>query len=231
VLCAPACARHAGDSFRTSGTLDGFLQQVYEKIVLHCSAEAGAGAGAGARAGPAVAPGKTNPLRVFLPSLGGLDRHFPVRGGGGGGNREKVLRFLVKLKHFIRNRDKCITVVISSNAACHDDAMFLPIVRSIADCVLIVESFDGGHGNVVPIEYRHFCAFFHVLKLSNNYALSPHHPPANHYGIQRDSRKLLIELLHLPPEEGDDESEAPGKKASGGGGSCSASVTNIINEI
>ena len=215
-----ACKRSSADRFQSSGTLDSFLDEVFEHIRAYCESGKVGNVAVGV-------PGKRNPLRIFMPSLGGLDRHFSLRCQDDD-NRMKVHRFFMKIKHLVRNRDKCVTVVMSTNPSCYPDDGFLPGLCKIADSVFVVESFDG-HGNTVPFEYRHFCAFFHVLKLSNCYNLTPYHPPSNHYGIQRDSRKLLIELLHLPPEEGD-EPESIGKPISSGQ-SCSASVTNKLNEI
>jgi hypothetical protein len=223
VFTPPSVTVDPSIPFQPAGTLENFLHEVYECIKARCDPSMATAAASGV-------PGKRNPLRIFMPSIGGYDRHFS-RQCGDEESRKMVMLFFLKLKHLIRNRDNCVTLVISTGPACHTEKLFLPTLNNIADNVFVLESFDG-HGNTVPVEYRHFCAFFHVVKLSCNYALTPFHPPSNHYGIKRDSRKLLIELLHLPPEDGDaaDSSTASNKPMSSGS-SCSASITNKLNEI
>lgn len=204
--------------FQHSGSLDSFLEEVYAHVKARCVS-------AGAAPSLRAIPGKRNPLRIFMPSLGGFDRHFSMHCDGVS-DRKKILRFFLRLKQLIFNRDDCVTLTVSTNEKCHQDPGLLPALTHLIDNVFVLESFDG-HGNIVPVEYRHFCAFFHVLKLSCWYSLTPFHPPSNHYGIKRDSRKLIIELLHLPPEEGDDDKSQPRT----GGHSCGASITNILKEI
>ena len=216
----PSCVPDVINPFQASGSLDNYLSEVLEYVRARCD-----------RSGALSAvPGKRNPLRIFMPALGGFDRHFSMQCVGQD-SRKKVIRFFLRLKHMICNRDDCITLTLSTNEACHQDRYFLPGLTNIADNVFVVESFDG-RGNAVPVEYRHFCAFFHVVKLSCAYSVTPFHPPSNHYGIKRDSRKLLIELLHLPPEEGDDaDSTNTSAKSLSSGQSCSASISNLLKEI
>jgi hypothetical protein len=131
--------------------------------------------------------------------------------------------FILRLRHLIRDRENEITVAITTDAKVHagPEYFFLKLSH-MSDLVFEVESFDGRRGSV-PSEYSNdFCAFFFVRKLSNNYVLTPHHAVANQFGIKRAGRKLLIELLHLPPED------AVGGGAASAGHSCAAGISDVL---
>jgi hypothetical protein len=143
-----------------------------------------------------------------------VDRLCPLSDLEGFADLQFILRFILQVRHLVRDRDNEITVAITTDARVHAPQTYFPRMAHMSDLVFEVESFDGRRGSI-PSEYKEFCAFFLVRKLSNNYVLTPHHAVADQFGIKRSGRKLLIELLHLPPEEASEAS-------AGHGHSCSA---------
>jgi hypothetical protein len=88
-----------------------------------------------------------------------------------------------------------------------------------------VESFTG-RGSSVPVEFRDFLGFFVVHKVQQVGQLASARPTYERYGIKRDRRKLYIEPLHLPPEDGE-----KGRGEVRSGTSCSAPPVRKIDRI
>ncbi len=65
--------------------------------------------------------------------------------------------------------------------------------------MLEVDSFAGKRHRTPP-EFEAFAGLLYVKALQHPHALAPARGPSNKLGIKRDSRKLHIEPLHLPPE-------------------------------
>ena len=55
----------------------------------------------------------------------------------------------------------------------------------------------------MPQEFRDFLGFLSVKKILQTGVLSSSRPGYSKYGLKRDRRKLYIEPLHLPPEDGE----------------------------
>jgi hypothetical protein len=138
--------------------------------------------------------------RVFIPAL-----HSVFNGvcndACGLGSAETPLflfaRFVLRLKHIVRNGRIALTVGFQPCAGNVDMALKL---RTICDTVLSVESF-AGRAHTVPYEFKDFQGFLVLHKIQQYGTVAPFRPPGTRFGLKRDRRKLHIESLHLPPEE------------------------------
>jgi hypothetical protein len=144
------------------------------------------------------------PCRIFMPGFGGIDRFFPLGSSdfSVNGKRSLTTKFMLKLRHLLRKREFASTVVLSTNCGAHDNEYYLQLIQTVCDNVISIECLEGSEPSKIPTEFRDISAFLRVLKLSSAHSLVPFHPVANHFGIKRHARKLLIEQLHLPPDEG-----------------------------
>ena len=144
------------------------------------------------------------PCRIFMPGFGGIDRYFPLGSSDYSINGRRALTtiFMMKLKHLLRKREHATTIVLSTNCVAHENEYFLQMLHTVCDNILSIECLEGCEPSKIPAEFKNISAFLRVLKLSCAYSLVPFRPVANHFGIKRHSRKLLIEQLHLPPDEG-----------------------------
>lgn len=78
----------------------------------------------------------------------------------------------------------------------------------------------------MPVEFRDFLGFFLVHKVQQVGQLASTRPTYERYGIKRDRRKLYIEPLHLPPEDGE-----KGRGEIRSGTSCSAPPLRKMERI
>ena len=145
----------------------------------------------------------TRSCRVFMPALGGIDRYFALTGEdfSSSGDRAKISRFILQLRYLLGVRHFASGLVFSTNALVHESSSFISSLHIVCDNIISVEGLEGRIESI-PTEFRELSAFLHILKLSGNYNIVPHHPVANQFGIKRHTRKLVIEQLHLPPDEG-----------------------------
>ncbi len=104
---------------------------------------------------------------------------------------------MLKLKHLVRNYRALIIVSLPTN---YTSPQLQQISSNISDSCFLIESFVGNHESIAS-EFKEFCGFFHIQKLSCLGTLTSFRPPGTKFGLKRDRRKLHIEPLHLPPEE------------------------------
>lgn len=133
--------------------------------------------------------------RVYLPDISQLlavtgERETEV-------TRRLLSRFIIQVRQAVRNSR--VSVLIAVDPGLHSQ-VFLARIANLCDAALRVESFVGRLG-AIPHEFKSFCGFLYVDKLSSLGALAAYRGPAGQLGLKRDRRKLRIELLHLPPEE------------------------------
>jgi hypothetical protein len=69
-----------------------------------------------------------------------------------------------------------------------------------ADTAVSVDSF-AGREQTVPYEFKEFCGLLTIERVQQVGSIASFRPPGSKFGLKRDSRKLHIEMLHLPPEE------------------------------
>jgi hypothetical protein len=131
-------------------------------------------------------------VRIFIPSLEHLYQD------GDAGSTSAICKFLLYLKHFIRNRRVSITCLMH-RASLPNQAAAVEISQ-VADSVLVVDSF-AGRLDAIPSEFREFVGFLSILKHQQQCSLASHRAAYERYGLKRNRRKLAIEPLHLPPEE------------------------------
>lgn len=137
--------------------------------------------------------------RVCLPDLSDLlllsidpDRSNDERVSG-----RALLRFILQVKHVVRTSRVAVWIGLPPS---YTSPHTLQKVSDLCDAYFAVESFVGQQDSV-PYEFKEFCGFFYIHKLSTLGSLCAFRAPGHKFGLKRDRRKLHVEPLHLPPEE------------------------------
>jgi len=108
-----------------------------------------------------------------------------------------IALFLVNVKHIIRSARCCAIVTIRPSLVCPS---LIAKIRLIADSVFTIESF-AGRTHQIPYEFNELDGFLLIHKLQQCGIMAPFRPSGTRFGVKRNKNKLLLEPLHLPPEE------------------------------
>ncbi|GAX14229.1 hypothetical protein FisN_1Hh421 [Fistulifera solaris] len=92
-------------------------------------------------------------------------------------------------------RSKKLPVVVMIVVQPWTTSVSTNVLRRTSDFVLAAESFVSRQQYPPPPEFQRFHGLLQVVKSAHK------RPISNIYGLKRDRRKLLIELLHIPPED------------------------------
>lgn len=137
--------------------------------------------------------------------------------------------FMLKVKRFCWEKRVLVSLSVSPSSV---PAAVLDALQLTCDTILGIESFSG-RMHCVPYEFNRFHGFLVIHKLQQYGMLAPHKLSSSRYGVIRDRRKLIIEPLHLPPEESrafpakeDNSKEAVGKMVAQAIGGCSSMTTS-----
>jgi PAXNEB protein len=135
----------------------------------------------------------TSVSRIFLPQL----LNIPANYGFSSESARLIVQFLLGIKQLIRNYHATVAFTLPPHAC---SSALVQRLKWISDTVLSVESFAGREQSV-PYEFKEFCGLLTIERLQQEGSIASFRPPGSRFGIKRDSRKLHIEPLHLPPEE------------------------------
>ena len=138
-------------------------------------------------------------VRVFIPRLCGYSSRNQSSCTDG-----EMTKLLLSVKHSLRNNDafgnaSLYLTLQPSNISPNLSGLLL---RTISDYSLSLESLAGRY-RLVPSEFKDFLGFLNVRKIQQYGQLASIRPSYNKYGLKRDRRKLYIEPLHLPPDDGE----------------------------
>jgi hypothetical protein len=147
--------------------------------------------------------------RIFLPNLADI----AVRYGDSESGRRLIARFVLGLKHLIRDTNTTVTVTLQPQTC---SQLLSTKLKWLSDTVLTIDTFAGRQQSV-PYEFREFCGLLTIEKVQQVGTIASFRPPGSKFGLKRDSRKLHVEPLHLPPEE---------SRAVGGGG-CTSGLAAV----
>ena len=135
-------------------------------------------------------------VRVFMPLLCGYDSYEKSLS-----TDNEVLQSLLSLKHAVRN-ENTTSLFLTVQPSIISPYLRTLLTRIISDYSLSVETLAGRY-RLIPSEFKDFLGFFSVNKIQQYGQLASIRPSYNKYGLKRDRRKLYIEPLHLPPDDGE----------------------------
>ena len=135
----------------------------------------------------------TSVSRIFLPQL----LNIPANHGFSSENARLIIQFLLGIKQLVRNYHATVAFTLPPEAC---SSALVQRLKWTSDTVLSVESFAGKE-QTVPYEFKEFCGLLTVERLQQEGSIASFRTSGSRFGIKRDSRKLHIEPLHLPPEE------------------------------
>ncbi|XP_058835669.1 elongator complex protein 4 [Topomyia yanbarensis] len=158
-----------------------------------------------------------NLLRICINSLGSplwYDQNF----------FPDAIKFLTILKSIVRNTLSCCLITLPAHLFRHleNSQQYARLIDQTDYCVAL-ESFAGSDKETNPA-FKEYHGLLDIVKLSALNSLAAFTPETRDLAFKLRRRKFVIEKLHLPPELGDDSSDARGLKAaqtmscSGGGG-------------
>lgn len=105
--------------------------------------------------------------------------------------------FLTNVKHIVRDA-RCSTIVTIRPSLVSPS--LIAKIRLVADSVFTIESF-AGRTHKIPYEFNELDGFLVIHKLQQYGIMAPYRPSGTRFGVKRNKNKLLLEPLHLPPEE------------------------------
>ena len=135
-------------------------------------------------------------IRVFIPHLGGISCHEQR-------DAQTILLSLLQLKQIVYGVNNPYTsLVLTTHKSFLGEQLSSSIVRLISDLSISLDSLAGKY-QLVAREFGEFLGFLSINKIQHTGQLASIRPLYARYGLKRDRRKLYIEPLHLPPEEGE----------------------------
>ena len=135
----------------------------------------------------------TSVCRIFIPQLANLANDH----GSSDENARRIVQFILGIKQLVRNVYATVAFTLLPQSC---PQILLNRLKWAADTVLSIESFAGKEQSV-PYEFKEFCGLLTVAKVQQSGSIASFRPPGSKFGLKRDSRKLHVEPLHLPPEE------------------------------
>jgi hypothetical protein len=131
--------------------------------------------------------------RIFIPQLANLASNY----GFSGETAKQIVQFVMGIKQLVRDAHATLTFTLQP-LTCAD--ILISRLKWISDTVTSVDSFAGREQSV-PYEFKEFQGLLTVERVQQVGTIASFKPPGSKFGLKRDSRKLHIEPLHLPPEE------------------------------
>lgn len=131
--------------------------------------------------------------RIFIPQLSSLASNY----GFTDESAKQIVQFVLGIKQLVRDTHTTVAFTLQPQSCPH---ILLNKLKWAADTVLSVDSFAGKEQSV-PYEFKEFCGLLTVERVQQVGFIASFRPPGSKFGLKRDSRKLHIAPLHLPPEE------------------------------
>lgn len=131
--------------------------------------------------------------RIFIPQLANLASNY----GFSGETVKQIVQFVMGIKQLVRDVHATLSFTLQP-LTCAD--ILISRLKWTADTVLSVDSFAGREQSV-PYEFKEFQGLLTVERVQQVGTVASFKPPGSKFGLKRDSRKLHVEPLHLPPEE------------------------------
>ena len=131
--------------------------------------------------------------RIFIPQLASLAANYATTDE----NCRSIVQFVLGIKQLVRDIHATVAFTLDPKSC---PFIILQRLKWTADTVLAIDSFSGKEQSV-PYEFKEFCGLLTVTRVQQVGSISSFRPPGSKFGLKRDSRKLHIEPLHLPPEE------------------------------
>ena len=135
----------------------------------------------------------TSVCRIFIPQLANLAADH----GSSDENARRIVQFILGIKQLVRNVHATVAFTLLPQSSLQ---ILLCRLKWVADTVLSIESFAGKEQSV-PYEFKEFSGLLTVAKVQQSGSIASFRPPGSKFGLKRDSRKLHVEPLHLPPEQ------------------------------
>ena len=127
-------------------------------------------------------------ISYYLQEVGNHDSNYVLR---------DIALFLINVKYIVRDA-RCSTIVTIRPSLVSPS--LIAKIRLVADSVFTIESF-AGRTHKIPYEFNELDGFLVVHKLQQYGIMAPYRPSGTRFGLKRNKNKLLLEPLHLPPEE------------------------------
>jgi PAXNEB protein len=131
--------------------------------------------------------------RIFIPHLCNLAAKFGFRDE----NVRQIIQFILGIRQLVRDQHATVAFSLSPDSC---PSVLTSRLKWTVDTVVSVDSF-AGREQFVPYEFKEFCGLLTIGRLQQVGSMASFRPPGSKFGLKRDSRKLHIEPLHLPPEE------------------------------
>jgi hypothetical protein len=131
--------------------------------------------------------------RIFIPHLCNLAAKFGFRDE----NVRQIVQFILGIRQLVRDQHATVAFSLSPDSC---PSVLTSRLKWAVDTVVSVDSF-AGREQFVPYEFKEFCGLLTIGRLQQVGSMASFRPPGSKFGLKRDSRKLHIEPLHLPPEE------------------------------
>lgn len=131
--------------------------------------------------------------RIFIPHLCNLAATYGFKDE----NIRQIVQFMIGIRQLVRDRHATVAFSLSPD---NSPSVLTSRLKWAVDSVISVDSF-AGREQFVPYEFKEFCGLLTVERLQQVGSMASFRPPGSKFGLKRDSRKLHIEPLHLPPEE------------------------------
>ncbi|XP_012255806.2 elongator complex protein 4 [Athalia rosae] len=139
-------------------------------------------------------PEKRNILRIAIHALGSRlwlnDKEESTS--------RDILKFFYCLKSLLRNAYAVAMVTVPTHHFNNADAL-VERIEHLSDTAVRLESFAGSAKGTNPV-FSDYHGLLHIRKLAALNSLAPHFPESMDLAFKLRRKKLMIEVLHLPPE-------------------------------
>ncbi|XP_057336221.1 elongator complex protein 4 [Microplitis mediator] len=112
-----------------------------------------------------------------------------------------LMKFLYCFRSLLRN---CYAVGVITVPDIFEDDTIMKRIENLSDTAIALESFAGSSKETNPI-FKDYHGLLHVKKLSAINTLASHCPESYDLAFKMRRKKFVIEILHLPPDFGDDD--------------------------
>ncbi|KAH0551817.1 elongator complex protein 4 [Cotesia glomerata] len=114
-----------------------------------------------------------------------------------------VVKFFYCFRSLMRN---CYAVAAISVPNIFEDDTIMMRIENLSDTAIALESFAGSSKETNPI-FKDYHGLLYVKKLSAINTLAPHCPESYDLAFKMRRKKFVIEILHLPPDFGEEKEE------------------------
>ncbi|CAD6245146.1 GSCOCG00013551001-RA-CDS [Cotesia congregata] len=149
-------------------------------------------------------PEKRNIMRIVIHGLGSrlwISDQDPEDHGD-------LVKFFYCFRSLMRNC-YAVAAISVSDILTEDDTIMMRI-ENLSDTAIAMESFAGSSKETNPI-FKDYHGLLYVKKLSAINTLAPHCPESYDLAFKMRRKKFVIEILHLPPDFGEEKEEKVAK--------------------